>query len=250
MKTIAVIPARYESSRIPGKPLADICGKPMLWRVYQQTIKAKGLSDVICAVDDDRVMAVCRQYGLNAVMTSDKHPKHVDRVHEVSDKIKADFYAVVCGDEPLVEPESIEAIIPPGDSWLEHEYVVRSLMRDFDDPVEAYDSASMKCAVNAEGRCVFISRSMIPLPYKTVDFTLKRLVGIECYNKNALDFFVNTPAGALEQIEDITLLRYLEYFVPVHLVNTTVRQIGVDTPKNLEMVRAMIKEKIEAGVLA
>jgi 3-deoxy-manno-octulosonate cytidylyltransferase (CMP-KDO synthetase) len=120
-------------------------------------------------------------------------------------------------------------------------------MRDFDDPVEAYDTASMKAAVNKKNECIFLSRSIIPFPYKTVNYTLKRLVGIECYNKKALDFFAHTETGVLEKIEDITLLRYLEHHIPVQLVMTEARQIGVDTEKNLEMVRAIIAEKLKTG---
>jgi 3-deoxy-manno-octulosonate cytidylyltransferase (CMP-KDO synthetase) len=98
-----------------------------------------------------------------------------------------------------------------------------------------------------DGFCVFLSRSIIPFPYKTVDYKLKRLVGIECYNKAALDFFVSAGTGVLEAAEDITLLRYLENFVPVRLIMTTAKQIGVDTPKNLEMVRKIISEMIASG---
>jgi 3-deoxy-manno-octulosonate cytidylyltransferase (CMP-KDO synthetase) len=245
-KTIGVIPARYESTRIPGKPLADICGRPMLWWVYEQAVKVKGLDYVVIAVDSECVMKACKHYGMNAVMTSAAHEKHLDRVHEVSEKISADYYVVICGDEPLTEPWAAEQVLPDK-SDLEREYVIKSLMRDFDDPVEAYDTASMKAAVNAEDFCIFLSRSIIPFPYKTVDYKLKRLVGIECLNKRALDFFVSAPPGILEKIEDITLLRYLENFIPIRLIATTARQIGVDTPKNLETVRGIIEDMIKKG---
>ncbi|GHV07013.1 3-deoxy-manno-octulosonate cytidylyltransferase [Clostridia bacterium] len=240
-KTLGIIPARYKSSRIPGKPLADICGRPMLWWTYQKALEVKGLTDVICAVDDERVMEACKAYNMNAVMTNPEHSTHVHRVHEVAEAVPADFYAVICGDEPLTESAAVEQVLPKFDE--SGEYVVRSLMRNFDDPVEAYDSASMKVAVNSSNRCVFISRSIIPYPYKSVNYALKRLVGIECYNKKALDFFVSTPIGVLEAIESITLLRYLEHFIPVQLIHTTARQIGVDTPKNLEIVRNIIAGK-------
>ena len=245
-KILGVIPARYDSSRIPGKPIVEICGYPMLWWVYRQTLKVKGLSEVVAAVDDDRVMDICRKYDIRAVMTSCRHEKHIDRIHEVSEKICADYYVVVCGDEPLTEPWAVEQILPD-DSDDNREFVIRSLIRDFDDPVEAYDTASMKVAANTDNYCVFLSRSIIPFPYKTVDYKLKRLIGIECYNKKALDFFVSTQAGELEKIEDITLLRYLENFIQIRLVNTTARQIGVDTPKNLEAVRKIISDKLKLG---
>jgi len=245
-KNICVIPARYESSRLPCKPLADICGRPMIWWVYNEACKVNGLNDVLCAVDDERVMSVCKQFNINAIMTRTDHAKHINRVHEVSEKISADYYIVVCGDEPLIETFAIEEMLKV-DNSKNHKYVVNAMMRDFDDPVEAYDTASMKCAVNIDNYLVYVSRSIIPLPYKTVDYKFKRLLGIEGYNKEALDLYASKPTGILEAIEDITLLRYLENFVPVKMINTKAKQIGVDTQKNLNMVRAIIQGQIDRG---
>jgi len=243
MKITGIIPARYESSRIPGKPLADICGKPMIWWVYQEAMKVSGLDELVIAVDDDRVMNVCKSYNMNAVMTRNDHEKHINRLHEVSEKMPADYYICICGDEPLVEATAVKQVFPkPEDDSKPH--TVRSLMRDFDDPTEAVDTASMKVAINHEGECIFISRSIIPFPYKTVEFPLRRLVGIECFSKSALDFFDASPPGVLEKIEDITLLRFLENHIPIQLVETHTKQIGVDTLKNLEVVRKIISERL------
>ena len=111
MKIVGVIPARYGSSRFPGKPLADICGKPMLWWVYQQAKKVQELDNIYIATDDSRIADLCDHYGMNYVMTGE-HSTHIARVHELSTKVDADYYVNVNGDEPLIEPDTIRAIIP------------------------------------------------------------------------------------------------------------------------------------------
>ena len=112
MKVLAIIPARYSSTRFPGKPLADICGKPMLWWVFQQVNKAKCFDNVVVAIDDDRIKSVCEEYGINYVMTRNNHPDHISRVQEVSDRLAADMYVCVNGDEPLISPDVIEKAVP------------------------------------------------------------------------------------------------------------------------------------------
>jgi 3-deoxy-manno-octulosonate cytidylyltransferase (CMP-KDO synthetase) len=174
-------------------------------------------------------------------MTRDDHERHLDRVHEVAQQVQADYYVVVCGDEPLVRPETIRLVLPDAETNTP-EYVVRSLMRDFSDPVETMDPSNIKAVVTATGDCLLLTRSVAPYPYKTINFRFKKLVGIECFNKKALDFFAEQPMGLLETIEDVTLLRFLEHRIPVRLVMTDAYQLGVDTPKDLERVRALIGE--------
>ena len=163
MKVIGVIPARYGSSRFPGKPLQDICGKPMLWWVYHQAIKVKELHGVYVATDDERIVELCNQYGMNVVMTGE-HSTHIARVHELSTKVDADYYVNVNGDEPLIEPETIRAIIPNEPS---EEPKVFGLMKVIRDPVELIDPTNIKVACNKDGVALYISRAPIPHPYKT-----------------------------------------------------------------------------------
>ena len=112
MKIVATIPARYSSTRLPGKPLKDICGKPMLWWVYQQ-VKNLGIFDeVVCAIDDERIKDVCKEHNMKYVMTRNDHPDHIARIHEVSNKIEADYYMCINGDEPLVSKECILPVVP------------------------------------------------------------------------------------------------------------------------------------------
>jgi 3-deoxy-manno-octulosonate cytidylyltransferase (CMP-KDO synthetase) len=239
MNIIGIIPARYASSRLPGKPLADICGQPMIWWVYQQAVKVKEFSQLMVATDNELVREACEKHGMKVVMTREDHERHLDRVHEVAERIPADYYVVVCGDEPLMQAETIRLVLPEAEDE-QREYVVRSLMRDFDDPAEALDPSNIKAVVTAAGDCLLLTRSLAPYPYKTTDFKFKKLVGIECFNRKALGFFAAQPMGRLEKIEDVTLLRFIEHQVPVRLIMTEAYQLGVDTPNDLERVVSLI----------
>lgn len=242
MKIIAIIPARYNSSRFPGKPLADIYGKPMIWWVYNQVIKIKQFQEVIVATDDERIVATCKRFGMNSIITADTHPTHVHRIHEVSNIKQADYYTVICGDEPLINIDVIKAIIPNQENDNKQIYV-RGLCRYFTDPAEVIDPANIKIVTNEKDECILLSRAPVPFPYKTVLFKYKKVVGVECYNKKALDFFVSTPKGFLESIEDITLQRFLENKIHIKykLVNSV--SLSVDTPRDLEKVKQIISEK-------
>jgi len=233
MKIVCIIPARYQSSRFPGKPLADICGKPMIQRVYEQVKKVSELDEVYVATDDERIEKVCVEKGMNVIMTRNDHPAHVCRLQEVSEKISADYYVCVCGDEPLIDPETIRAIIPQSN---EKKFFVRSLMRDLSDPAEVMDPANIKVVTTVDGDCIGLSRSPIPFPYKTILFKYQKVVGVECFTKEALDFFAMAPKGPIEKIEDIALLRYIENGKTVNYKKVSTVALSVDTPRDLEKV--------------
>lgn len=241
MNVLGVIPARYESSRFPGKPLADIFGKPMIWWVYQTVKKIETLSDVVVATDDERIKDCCDSLGLKAIITGN-HQTHVARVHEISEKIKADYYLVVCGDEPLLTKEQIEKALPVKDDMNEELYV-GGACRFFSDPAEVIDPANIKIVTNEKNECILLSRAAVPFPYKTVLFKYKKVVGIECYNKKALDFFVKTPKGRLESIEDVTLQRFLENKIHIKYRLIEGDSLSVDTPKDLEKVIEILRGK-------
>lgn len=243
MKIIGVIPARYQSSRLPGKPLADICGKPMVWWVYQQAKKVKRLEKVFVATDDERIKDVCDQWKIPVIMTSRDNPTHLNRIYEFSGKVEADLYIVICGDEPLIKSEVIDAVIP--NDVGNKKYIARALMREFKDPAEVVDPGNIKIAANEQGDCIYLSRSAIPFPYKTVLFKYKKIVGIECYNKAALDFFVHTPVGALERIEDIAILRFMENKIGMHFTLVDSDALSVDTQNDLEKVRLIIEQRLQ-----
>lgn len=242
MKIIGVIPARYASTRFPGKPLVDICGHPMIWWVYQQVIKVKGLSEIYVATDDERISKVCVENGINFVMTRNDHVNHVTRLAEVSDKIKADYYVCVNGDEPLILPENIQNVLP--ETLIKDEVYAGYLMRNLTDPAETVDPSNIKLAVLNNGKCIYMSRMPIPYPKGNLNITFKKLIGVECFNKAALDFYVNTPMGELEKIEDIDHLRFIEHGKNVTIKLTDSESLSVDTKNDLEKVRQIMSKKM------
>ena len=241
MNIVGVIPARYGSSRFPGKPLQDICGKPMLWWVYQQAKKVSELQEVFVATDDSRIDDLCHQYDMNVIMTGE-HSTHIARVHELSTKVHADYYVNINGDEPLIEPATIRAIIPSAPS---EQPKVFGLMKILKDPVELIDPTNIKVAANKDGVALYISRAPIPHPYKTILFEYKKAIGVECWNKAALELFVNSEPGVMETIEDLVALRFFENGVPMHYTLVESNSLSVDTPKDLEKVRLIMAELLK-----
>lgn len=240
MNIVGIIPARYKSSRFPGKPLADILGKPMIYWVYRRIAKIKEFKEVIVATDDERIKEVCESYGIRCIMTSDSHPTHVHRIQEVSKKIPADYYVVVCGDEPLIKEEVVKAVFPTS---IDSGIYVGGLCRYMTDPAEVIDPANIKIVTNNEGECILLSRAAVPFPYKTILFKYKKVVGVECYNKQALDFFVSTPKGPLETVEDVTLQRFLENKIHVKYRLVESNSLSVDTPRDLEKVKEIMEQE-------
>jgi 3-deoxy-manno-octulosonate cytidylyltransferase (CMP-KDO synthetase) len=240
MKIVGVIPARYGSSRFPGKPLADICGKPMVWWVYQQALKAERLSDVYVATDDDRIKQVCEQYHMNTLMTGNAIPNHIHRIWEITHLIDADYYVSINGDEPLIKPVDIQCVFPK--EKISDAPFFCSVYRDLSDPVELMDTANVKIVLGSQGQCLYQSRNPIPFPKASLIYKYKKAIGIECFNKKALDFFVMTPMGILEKIEDIDHLRFLENGIPIYYTRIESESLSVDTPKDLEKVILIMKE--------
>ncbi len=243
MKILGVVPARYQSSRLPGKPIVDICGKPMIWWVYQQALQAEQFTDVLVATDDQRIVDVCNEYGMRVELTSKDGACLIDRLYELSQRMDYDYYVSMNGDEPLIEGSNVKYVLP--DTVERDVPVVRGLMRVFKDPVEVIDPGNMKIVCNSQGKLIYISRSPIPYPHKTGEFTYKKYVGIECYNKAALDFYAKTEAGPIEKIEDLGTLRFLENGVDVYYNLVESASLSVDTNRDLEKVRHIMQEKLD-----
>ena len=238
-KIVAVIPARFQSSRFPGKPLADICGKPMLWWVYNKIKKMDVFSEVFCAIDDEKVQKVCDELGMKYVMTRPNHPDHISRIQEVSDLVEADYYICINGDEPLITEECILPVIPTA---VHTEPFFGGAMRNLTDPAEVIDPANIKIVISNTGKCMYMSRLPVPYPKGTLNVVYKKYVGVECFNKDALDFFVSTPVGAVEKVEDIDHLRFLENGIELNFSLVDSDSISVDTPKDLDFVRNRMKK--------
>lgn len=239
MRLIAIIPARYQSTRFPGKPLADICGKPMLWWVYSRIKDINVFMDVVCAIDDERIRIVCEKLNINYIMTDNNHPNHISRLQEVSNKIEADYYICINGDEPLISEKCILPVIP---KQLAEEPYFGGAMRNLTDPVEVIDPTNIKLVTTNMGKCIYMSRMPVPYPKGTSLMTYRKYVGVECFNKRALDLFVSLNMGVIEKLEDIDHLRFLENGIDLLFTIVESDSISVDTPKDLEFVRNKIMQ--------
>ena len=240
MKVIAVIPARYKSSRFEGKPLAEICGKPMIWWVYNVVNKIKSINQVYVATDDTRIYDVCKNYKINVIMTDNNIETPTERIYQVSKKIPADYYLMINGDEPLIEKNAIESVIP---TKIYKDIYVANIMTEIKSSAEVIDYTNLKIITNNKGECIYISRSPIPYPKGTLNYTYKKHVGIYAYNKKALDFYHNTERGINEKVEDIDLLRFIENKKIVKMIEVDCDSLSVDTPKDLKRVEEILKEK-------
>lgn len=234
MKIICVIPARAESSRFFEKPLALIKGKPMIQWVYEHCKEVDTFSQVLVATDSEKIEKACATFGAEVIMTSDKHDTATERLYEVSQKIPADLYVMVNGDEPLLTKEAIVQCIP---SSIDTESLfVSNLMTDFSNPVEVVDSTNLKIVTANDHRCLFISRSPIPYPKGNMDYVYHKFVGVGAFTKKALEFYHNTPRGPIEKIEENDSFRFIENHVPIYYYNCHCKSLSVDTRKDIDEV--------------
>jgi len=240
MNIVAVIPARYQSSRFPGKPLADICGKPMIWWVYQQVRNTRDINEVYVATDDERIVATCSQLNIPTVMTNPNHPTGTDRVAEVARIIDADYYLNVQGDEPLIESDTIKQAITP--FFTDKSLQVSNLMTKIKDPIDVVNATIPKVIANENNIGLYLTRSPAPYPKGSLDYCYYKQVCVYGFTKEALNFFAETPRGRLEKIEDIEILRFIENGYKVKFVEVNSRTIAVDTEKDLNKVIAYVTE--------
>lgn len=247
MKTIGVIPARYASSRFPGKPLADIHGRPMIDWVYRQAKKVPAFSEVYVATDSDKISAALAELGIPFVMTAE-HRTAANRTHEVAQSIAADFYVTINGDEPLIDPAVIGAAIP--DAVPQDIEFGTNIITAVVDAAQVMDPANIKVVFDDNMNALYMSRSPIPFPFNSIDFTYYKHVGVHGYNKKMLDFYSATTPGMFEKIEGIDTLRFIDYGKRLHFICCEgIRVLSVDTPKDLEYVREVFQLKISKGEL-
>lgn len=241
MKIVAVIPARYKSSRFPGKPLADICGKPMIWWVYQQAKKSKYINEVYVATEDNRIVDACNSLGINVVLTSDVHPTGTDRIGEVATKIAADLYVNIQGDEPMLAPETIDAAIKP--FFNNSDLQVSNLMAKIEDPVDVVNFTVPKVITNKDNIGIYLTRSTAPYPKGSIDYSYYKQVCVYGFKPEALRFFCTTERGKIERIEDIEILRFIENGYKVQFIEVKSDTIAVDTQKDLEKIRKIFSNR-------
>lgn len=245
-KILGIIPARYGSTRLPGKPLKDICGHPMIWWVYKRVQNTVGISELYVATDDKRVFDCCEAHKIPVIMTSSKHKTAEDRIYEVAQTKDADFYIQINGDEPLMEKNVVEAAIPkilPKDKEFG-----TNVITEINNPAQLMDPTNIKVIFDENMDAVYMSRTPVPYPYKSMNFTYYKHVGVIGYNRAMIEFYHSSVPGFLEKTEGIDLLRFIDYKKQLHLsIVRNCSTLSVDTNKDLEYVSNIIKNKMGKG---
>lgn len=237
-----IIPARYQSTRFPGKPLADIHGKPMYWHVYQRARQCPELSRVVLATDDSRIADSARQLDVPVVMTSSDHPSGTDRVLEAAKILNVAKDSVVVniqGDEPALEPAMLTELLTP---FRASEIYVTTLARKI-SAQEAQNPDRVKVVFTQNGKALYFSRS--PVPHHTSGHPPSYYlhIGIYAFRMNSLEKFVGLHQSPLEITEKLEQLRLLENNIPIHIVVTDYQGVGVDRPEDIQVVSQLMLEK-------
>ncbi|HFU5770432.1 TPA: 3-deoxy-manno-octulosonate cytidylyltransferase [Campylobacter jejuni] len=237
MKILGVIPTRYASTRFPGKPLADILGKSMIWWVYQQAKKSEKLTDLVVATDDKRISKACDKFDtLN--ITTKIHESGISRIHEVSQKIVADLHVQINGDDPLIESKIIDHIVPK----TINKGFVANLICKIKSLNELLDPNNIKIFFDSNKKAIYMSRTPIPTPYESLNFDYYKHIGVLAYAKSMLDFFVLSKPSKYEKIEGLETLRFIEYGKNFYCIEVeNIKSLSMDTPKDLEEVESNLK---------
>jgi 3-deoxy-manno-octulosonate cytidylyltransferase (CMP-KDO synthetase) len=246
---IGIIPVRYKSSRFPGKPLADICGKPMIQRVYERSCQASMLSTVLVATDDVRIFKIVESFGGEAVMTPKAIPSGTDRVAFVAKGQNADIVVNIQGDEPFIEPQEIDSV---AQILLNDESAMMgTLVKRITRVEELTNPNTAKVVIDSNGYALYFSRSPIPNCRDSADFSkwiqnhvYYKHVGIYSYRKSFLMDYSQWEPTPLEMIEKLEQLRALERRVKIKVAETSAEPVCVDTPEDLERVRQMVCEEL------
>jgi 3-deoxy-manno-octulosonate cytidylyltransferase (CMP-KDO synthetase) len=242
MRVIGVIPARFKSSRLEGKPLADIHGRSMVQHVYERARRARNLDDVLVATDDERIRRAVVEFGGKAVMTSPEHRSGTDRVAEAVATIDADVVVNIQGDEPMLDPVMLEEVVAPFRQGTSLGLV--TLKKQVFHDGEFADPGVVKVVTDSHGVALYFSRSLIPYPRnRTAHFRVFEHVGVYAYTRACLLRLAALPVSPLEEIESLEQLRALENGIAILVIETQSRteSISVDTPEDLERVRAAMR---------
>jgi 3-deoxy-manno-octulosonate cytidylyltransferase (CMP-KDO synthetase) len=239
---LAVIPARYASVRFPGKPLAPIAGRPMIQYVVEGVRRAHGVSRVVVATEDERIKAAVEAFGGEAIMTRPEHRTGTDRVAEVATHLTADIYINVQGDEPLIDPGTVDAVIA---EMAEDESVqVGTPCTAIVEPKDIMDPNIVKVVRDFEGNGLYFSRAPIPWVRDTAatrDVRHWKHIGLYAFRRDALLEFPTLPPGELEGIEQLEQLRWLENGFRIRVVETNYDAVSVDVPADVERVEKLLR---------
>ena len=245
MKFIAIIPARYASTRFPGKPLATLAGKPVIQHVYEKVSSV--VADTWVATDDDRIFNTVKAFGGKAIMTRTDHKSGTDRIEEAVEKIGGEWDVVinVQGDEPFIHTSQIEAVCRCFDDTSTE---IATLGKPFGDNIEAISNPnSPKIVIDKRGYALYFSRSVIPYVRRkeaqewALSYPFLKHIGLYAYRRNVLKEVTRLPQGTLETAESLEQLRWLENGYRIKVGQTDIETIGIDTPEDLEKAEEYVK---------
>jgi 3-deoxy-manno-octulosonate cytidylyltransferase (CMP-KDO synthetase) len=238
-EVIAIIPARYESSRFPGKPLALIHGKPMFWHVMRRASQCPLVDSVALATDDQRIFSAARNFGLTALMTSPDHASGTDRVLEAARLLGAAPDSVIVnvqGDEPALNPEMLTELIQPFDDPHVHVTTLGHII----SAAEAESADRVKIVRAADGRALYFSRATVPFGRNNTPEYIGH-IGLYGLRMHVLEKFSALGESPLEKLEKLEQLRLLEAGIPIHVALTRHKSHGVDRPEDLPIVTALMR---------
>lgn len=241
MKIIAVIPARYASTRFPAKLMQDLGGKTVILRTYEAALNTQLFDDVFVVTDSDLIFKEIEKNGGKAIMSIKEHESGSDRIAEAVENLDVDIVVNVQGDEPFINKEPLQKVIEVFKNDLEKKVDLASLMREISDWEAIENPNNVKVIVDQNGLALYFSRSVIPYPReKNVGVRYFQHIGIYAFRKAALMDFYRLPMQSLEASEKLEQLRYLEYGKKIKMVETTHVGIGIDTLEDLEKARLML----------
>jgi 3-deoxy-manno-octulosonate cytidylyltransferase (CMP-KDO synthetase) len=242
-KFLGVIPARYGSSRFPGKALAPLGSKTMLQHVFERASLARYLTSIIIATDDKRIEDAARAFGAPVRMTRADHASGTDRAAEVASAETAELIVNIQGDEPLIDPDAIDAAILPlaGDESIQ----MGTLKKRIEDPREIGDPNVVKVVTDHCGNAIYFSRSTIPYVRDADGGAYFKHIGLYVYRRNFLLRYPDLPVGPLERAERLEQLRALENGYPIRVVETEYESFGVDTPEDMQRVSGLFEASLE-----
>lgn len=241
MKKVAVIPARYGSTRFPGKPMAKICGKPMIIHVYERVKKSINIDEVVVATDNEKILNLVKEYGGKAIMTSSHHESGSDRVAEVAKRIEGDIFVNVQGDEPLISTKLIEDLV---ELSINNPTKVITAKTKIINESDIKNPNIVKIVTDRHQNALYFTRSIIPynrLKDNGVDYY--KHIGVYSYPKEILREFVNLPHSKLERIEMLEQLRLLENGYSIKVLETEYDSVGVDTPEDITKIERLLEDK-------
>jgi 3-deoxy-manno-octulosonate cytidylyltransferase (CMP-KDO synthetase) len=245
MNTLAVIPARYGSTRLPGKALISLGGKPMIQRVWERVRQASSLSEVVVATDDERIRSVVQAFGGQAVMTRADHRSGTERVAEVAvARSEAEIIVNVQGDEPLIEPAAIDAAVEAIRD--DAEVNIATLAVPISNPAEIMDPNVVKAVLDFDGNALYFSRAPIPWVRDRggpVHARHLKHLGLYAFRRAALLDFPTFPQGDLERIEQLEQLRWLENGYRIRVAETEHDSVSVDMPEDVVRVEQLLAQR-------